>query len=102
MDREKIIEELEEHINGHCSSDLKRICHVSLMENILALLKEQDELIKVMKKGLDLVRCKDCKYLIDHPGFMNDGYCEKIKIKPDTEHIKPNKDFFCAFGLKKE
>lgn len=43
----------------------------------------------------ELVRCKDCKYLIDHYGFMDDGYCKKTKLKP-------KKDWFCADGERRE
>lgn len=45
----------------------------------------------------ELVRCKDCKYLIDHYGFMDDGYCKKMRETHDLK-FKPEDDWFCADG----
>ena len=50
--------------------------------------------INIIRKERKIIPCKDCKYLINHPGFMDDGYCAKIKMKP-----KP--DFFCAYGKRR-
>ena len=53
------------------------------------------------KRGLkELVRCKDCRFLIDHYGFMNDGYCANMRDKYNVK-FKPDKDFFCADGEHK-
>ena len=49
----------------------------------------------------EIVRCKDCKYLIDHYGFMDDGYCKKM-IEDYNAKLKPKKDWFCADGERKE
>jgi hypothetical protein len=49
----------------------------------------------------ELVRCKDCKYLIDHYGFMNDGYCANMRDEYCVE-FKPDKDWFCAGGERRE
>jgi hypothetical protein len=49
----------------------------------------------------ELVRCKDCKYLIDHYGFMNDGYCANMRDEYCVK-FKPDKDWFCADGERRE
>jgi hypothetical protein len=49
----------------------------------------------------ELVRCKDCKYLIDHYGFMNDGYCANMRDEYCVK-FKPDKDWFCADGKRKK
>ena len=48
-----------------------------------------------------VVRCKDCKYLIDHYGYMNDGYCANMRDKYGVK-FKPDKDWFCADGERAE
>lgn len=48
-----------------------------------------------------LVRCKDCKHLIDDPLFMDDGYCRKMREDYYIK-FKPNADWFCADGEKKD
>lgn len=48
----------------------------------------------------ELIRCKDCRFLIDHYGFMNDGYCANMRDKYDVK-FKPDKNFFCADGERK-
>ena len=50
---------------------------------------------------VQVVRCKDCRFLIDHYGFMNDGYCANMRDKYDVK-FKPDKDWFCADGERKE
>ena len=54
----------------------------------------------LVEKPQELVRCKDCKYLIDHYGFMDDGYCENMR---ETYYLKfkPEDDWFCADGESK-
>lgn len=64
--------------------------HETLERMLDELLEEQPE----------IVRCKDCKYLIDHYGFMNDGYCTKM-IDDYNVKLKPKKDWFCADGEPK-
>ena len=46
-----------------------------------------------------VVRCKDCRFLIEHYGFMNDGYCANMMDKYGVK-FKPDKDWFCADGEK--
>lgn len=48
-DTEKVIKEFEAFVNGHCPSDFKHVCHIELMETVLALLKEQKEEIAFLK-----------------------------------------------------
>ena len=48
-----------------------------------------------------VVRCKDCRFLIDHYGFMDDGYCRKMKEEYCVK-FKPDKNWFCADGVKRE
>ena len=48
----------------------------------------------------ELIRCKDCKYLIDHYGFMNDGYCANMRDEYCVK-FKPDKDWFCADGERR-
>ena len=48
-----------------------------------------------------LVLCKDCKNLIDHYGFMDDGYCKKMREDYNAK-LKPKKDWFCADGERKD
>lgn len=49
---------------------------------------------------VQVIRCKDCKFLIDHYGFMNDGYCANMRDKYCVK-FKPDKDWFCADGERK-
>lgn len=49
----------------------------------------------------ELIRCKDCKYLIDHYGFMDDGYCEKMR-EDYSAKLKPKKNWFCADGERRK
>lgn len=48
-----------------------------------------------------IVRCKDCQYLIDHYGFMDDGYCRKMREEYYVK-FKPDKNWFCADGRRKD
>ena len=48
---------------------------------------------------VEVVRCKDCKHLIDHPLFMDDGYCRKMR-EDYCIKFKPNADWFCADGQR--
>lgn len=50
---------------------------------------------------VEVVRCKDCKHLIDDPLFMDDGYCRKMREDYYIK-FKPNADWFCADGKWKE
>ena len=61
MDREKVINEFEAFVNGNCPSDSKHVCHIELMETVLALLKEQqeeNERIKRIAKEISAVAIK--------------------------------------------
>ena len=49
----------------------------------------------------EVVLCKDCKYLIDHYGFMDDGYCKK-KREGYNAKLKPKKDWYCADGERRD
>lgn len=49
----------------------------------------------------ELVRCKNCRFLINNYGFMNDGYCANMRDKYNVK-FKPDKDWFCADGVKWE
>ena len=73
---------------------------------------DKDELMKALaydrnqyQKGYkdrddQIVRCKNCRFLIDHYGFMDDGYCRNMR---DEHYIKfkPDKDWFCADGKRR-
>ena len=48
----------------------------------------------------EIVLCKDCKYLIDHCGFMDDGYCKKMREDYNAK-FKPQRNWFCADGERK-
>lgn len=50
---------------------------------------------------MPLVRCKDCKHLIEHYGFMDDGYCKKMQEDYNVK-LKPEKCWFCADGEERE
>lgn len=56
---------------------------------------------KCLKKQPDIVRCENCRFLIDHYGFMDDGYCRSMKDKHNIK-FKPDKNWFCADGKPKE
>lgn len=61
----------------------------------------QQALIELNSKKFEkVVRCKDCKYLIDHPLFMDDGYCEKMRNYRCIK-LKPERNWFCADGKRK-
>ena len=57
--------------------------------------------ISIISNQQEIVRCKDCKYLIDHYGFMDDGYCENMRETYGLK-FKPEEDWFCADGRRKE
>lgn len=57
--------------------------------------------ISIISNQQEIVRCKDCKYLIDHYGFMDDGYCENMRETYGLK-FKPEDDWFCADGRRKE
>ena len=60
-----------------------------------------DEDISPTVDAVSVVRCKDCKYLIDHYGFMDDGYCENMRETYGLK-FKPEDDWFCADGVKRD
>lgn len=99
-DREKIIKYFEIcRVKNDCSADCPywdnfssaRACTKELAKDVLTLLKEQE----------GVVRCKDCKYLIDHYGFMDDGYCRKMREEYYVK-FKPDKNWYCADGKREE
>lgn len=55
---------------------------------------------ELIREDMHVVRCKDCKYLIDHYGFMDDGYCENMR-ETYCLKFKPEDDWFCADGVHK-
>ena len=58
-DKKKIIDGCENWVKNHCGEDL--VLEFSAIVELLEVLKEQNELIKAMKRDLDLVRsCKVC------------------------------------------
>ena len=48
-----------------------------------------------------LVLCKNCEHLIDHYGFMDDGYCRKMREEYGVK-FKPKRAWFCADGIRKD
>ena len=50
---------------------------------------------------VEVVRCKYCEYLIDHYGFMDDGCCRKMK-KENCVYFRPDKNWFCADGKRRD
>ena len=56
---------------------------------------------KCLKKQSDIVRCENCRFLIDHYGFMDDGYCMNMRNKYNIK-FKPDKNWFCADGKLRE
>ena len=89
-DREKVTKGLQEIIDDPWMK-VHADWYVSVCADALAFLKKKPKTIK----------CKDCKYLIDHYGFMDDGYCENMRNKYFVK-FKPSKDFSCADGKRKE
>ena len=92
---------------GYCSNDCSQNCPyfnvdgciALLASDALALIKAQqetiDELISADKALKEIVRCKDCKYLLEHDSY--EWECEK---KFGWFPVKP--DWFCADGERKE
>lgn len=111
VDREKVIKALEccaykqnciecPYYKGNST------CMDDKDKDALELLKEQEPKQIVRKQGKrentrPLVLCKDCKNLIDHYGFMDDGYCKKMREDYNAK-LKPKKDWFCADGERKD
>lgn len=94
IDRETVLNALRCHAGcergfdcGDCAYIGNGDCLDLLAMDAFAMLKAQPE----------IVRCKDCKYLIDHYGFMNDGYCKKMREYYNVK-FKPEKEWFCADG----
>ena len=79
----KVIEKLSNlPTTVYCGFYQLRITH-SLRDDVIKLLKEQPQ----------IVRCKDCKWLVD--GNTVEGYCDKI-------YRRVGYYWFCADGKKKE
>ena len=94
MDREKVVKGLEcctglgchhgcEYLNNGCTELLKK--------DALALLKEQEA----------VVRCKDCKWYKNFE-CENDNISRMIDDCGCGSSFKPNSDWFCAEGVKKD
>lgn len=108
MDREKIIESIEDY--EPYARDLPCVTIKSgLILDVIALLKDQQNVIsglKVINDGLceavteqkQIVRCKDCKHGVKTATFryyQNLTWC----IQHSKAH---NDDWFCADGQKKD
>ena len=100
-DIKKVINGLE----GLYSSMHKNQCYACSYEFIETAKEFGTEIIaealELLQEQTKIVRCKDCKYLVDNKGFMNDGYCEKM-MDEYCAKIKPEDDWFCANGEIKE
>ena len=91
--------------HGECSFG-NEPCHAEALEKYFVefgvkigfLTPEKAE--QLLKEHPQIVRCKDCEYLIDHYGFMNDGYCANMRDKYCVK-FKPDKDWFCADGKRR-
>lgn len=77
-------------------------CLIDLINDALALLKEQKEKYNKLAEWSEghIVFCKDCRFLIDHYGFMDDGYCRNMRNEHNIK-FKPDKDWFCADGERR-
>jgi len=64
---------------------------VEILDNKYLLPFRKDERLRGLN-GIDIVRCKDCKWY-GHPGCA-------IRIVDDSD--KPNDDDFCSFGERRE
>ena len=74
------------------------IDHIKTAIDVDEWAKEMVE--NLLKEQETVVRCKDCKHLIDHYGFMDDGYCKKMREDYNSK-FKPKKDWFCADGKRR-
>ena len=93
-DREKVIKGLESQLD-----DLRKYADVD--EEVILTQNQAKDIVALLKGQLQIVRCRDCKYLIDHYGFMDDGYCKKMREGYNAK-LKPEKDWFCADGQRAE
>ena len=111
--REKVIKAYEDFVNGYecfCTSD---DCEYEMHKAVLALLKEQERLIRKKQKDIDklcaeysnlkhrfhekteIVRCKACHYGIRNSA--EDIFC--IKAVYNDKYKRPN--WFCADGERR-
>lgn len=73
-DREKVIKEFEAFVNGNCPSDSKHVCHIELMETVLALLKEQKAVEPQLSMSGLWYECPVChRHLLKN----RDNYCAR-------------------------
>ena len=106
MDREKVINELVEHIESALSvdSDYVDCVRTDLLQYTVALLKEQENdigritneylnLVKVASKKPEIVRCLDCKHGRQYATNAIDCEYRELATEPD---------WFCADGERKE
>jgi len=89
--KEKVIADCEWAISKILSQGYTTVTSMQFFKDVIDHLKHPQE----------IVYCKDCEYLIDHYGFMDDGYCKKMR-EDHYIKFKPEKGWFCADGKKKE
>lgn len=115
-DREKVINELNtdvipflhHHCDMQCDREKKWISKMIItVHDAIDLLKGKKtaNIYKCPYCGTwisaeNVVRCKDCRFLIDHYGFMDDGYCRNMRDEHNIK-FKPDKDWFCADGERR-
>ena len=88
--KEKVIADCEWAINKILSQGSTTVTSMQFFKDVEYYLKHSTE----------IVPCKDCEYLIDHYGFMDDGYCKKMREDYNVK-FKPEKDWFCADGKRR-
>ena len=89
MDREKVINELVEHIESalDVDSDYVDCVRTDLLQTVVGLLKEQEA----------VVRCKDCKYSASDMACTHPNEWGNEVSRNDG-----NPDWFCADGERKK
>ena len=90
MDREKVIKELHDarrYLEDKEWSDRGASPHIDAINDALALLKEQEA----------VVRCKDCKYCDKRNCADGYGWCNR-----NGEGHGTTDDWFCADGERKD
>lgn len=101
MDRQQWVKELKHRVN-EANGEYYDVIELDF--------DEVDEIIEIIEKTYkpdcehapsvelpEIVQCKECRFLIDHYGFMDDGYCANVRDKYGVR-FKPDKDWFCADG----
>ena len=98
-DVEKVIKHFEDALNRIGPTDWWVFVRKDFIEDTIALLKEQQDLVAV-------VRCKDCKYSMHfYDRFNNDYVCKKNMDKsgkiPGQDLKGHGMDWYCADGKRK-